>query len=68
MSKSLSNQENSKSALHIESHKNDEDSQYASSILVASKNGLVGRASNAIAIQKVALIKKAVPTHRERLF
>ena len=57
ITKSLSNQENSKSALHIESQKNSQD--YASSVLVASKNGLVGRGLNTTAIQKVALIPSA---------
>lgn len=54
LSKSLSNQENSKCALHIESKKNAQD--YTSSVLVTSKNGLLGRGLNTVAIQKVVLI------------
>jgi AAA15 family ATPase/GTPase len=54
ISKSLSNQENSKCALHIESKKNTED--YTSSVLVSSKNGLLGRGLNATSIKKVAFI------------
>ena len=54
INKSLSNQENSKYALHIESKKNAED--YTSSVLVTSKNGLLGRGLNTSALQKVVLI------------
>ncbi len=54
MGKSLSNQENSKSALHIESQKNTQD--YAASVLVASRSGLIGHGLNTDAIQKIALI------------
>ncbi len=54
ISKSLSNQENLKSALHIDSQKNTED--FASAVLVASKNGMVGHGSVTDTIKKVAFI------------
>jgi AAA15 family ATPase/GTPase len=56
LSKSLSNQEISKSVLHIDCQKNAID--YISSVLVASQKGLVGlgHGANAGSIQKIALI------------
>ena len=54
ISKSLSNQENSRSALHLDVQKNGHD--YTKSVLIASKNGLVGHGENTNTIQKVELI------------
>ena len=55
MSKYLSNQESSKSVLHIESQKNKET--FTSSVIVASNNGIVERGQTyAAALQKVTLI------------